>query len=236
MICKTFFMKNFLIRSFYKIRSRKRCILIIMGLLTFIAFIIVLRCYVPESSKVKDVNGNIYQTVLIGEQVWLAENLNTQTHTEGESWCYNDSEDFCEIYGRLYNWEAAKVVCPDGWRLPAESDWDKLANHFEGAEEAAKFLKADRYWGEKDLETLKALKEEESSLEHFHGLPGGHSVGGSFYDLGGASFWWSSSDLEGIAAAWARVMRFKSEELLRSPFGFEHGFSVRCIKEEVENG
>ena len=61
--------------------------------------------------------------VTIGEQVWIAENLNYPT-AEG-SYCYNDDPDNCDTYGRLYTWDAAREACPSGWHIPNadETSW-----------------------------------------------------------------------------------------------------------------
>ena len=68
-------------------------------------------------------DGKTYKTVKIGEQVWMAENLNYKAMG---SFCYEDDASFCEQYGRLYTWDVAQNVCPDGWRLPSESEWGAL--------------------------------------------------------------------------------------------------------------
>ena len=77
----------------------------------------------PKSTTAESYNDKEYKTVKIGAQVWMAENLNISA--DG-SYCYDDDPDNCNKYGRLYTWNAAQMICPNGWHLPSSNDWKSL--------------------------------------------------------------------------------------------------------------
>jgi uncharacterized protein (TIGR02145 family) len=131
-------------------------------------------------------DGKTYKTVKIGEQVWMAENLNYETAERSN--CYDDEEANCKKYGLLYELEAAKKACPSGWHLPSKAEWDKLVDFAGGKEIAGKYLKATSGWNE------NGNGEDKFG---FAALPGGSTYdGGNMFanNVGGSSFWWSSSE------------------------------------------
>ncbi len=97
--------------------------------------------FICGSSQIADISGNIYNTIKIGGQCWMAENLNIGTRIDGsndqsdnstlEKYCYNDSEDSCNLYGALYQWDeimqysasSSQGICPDGWHVPTDAEW-----------------------------------------------------------------------------------------------------------------
>ena len=115
---------------------------------------------VVNEGEVSDEDGNIYPTVQIGKQWWMASNLNTTTDPNGNpapGYCYGDEEENCLIYGRLYNWEqamngssaeGAQGICPDDWHVPTMGEWEVLINELGGSAAAGRALKeaGDEHW------------------------------------------------------------------------------------------
>ena len=136
--------------------------------------------------------GKTYKTAKIGTQTWLAENLNYEA--EG-SVCYDNNPDNCAKYGRLYDWETAMKVCPKGWHLPSNAEWDQLFRFVDGDTSsksphksltAGKHLKAASGWD---------INGNGTDYYGFSALPGGNGLpDGSFYNVGEKGLWWSTSE------------------------------------------
>jgi len=177
-------------------------------------------------------DGKTYKTVTIGEQTWMAENLD---YMVTGSKCYGDNLANCNKYGRLYDWNAAMKACPPGWHLPSNAEWDALYRTIDGtsgkenpykSETAGKYLKAKSGWN--------SYNEKSGNGEDNYGfaaLPGGlGNSSGGFSSLGNYGNWWSSTKYDGTRA----YNRFKSYKHDNAGWETETKsklFSVRCLQD-----
>jgi len=159
-----------------------------------------------------------YKIVQIGAQTWMAENLN---YNVSGSVCYYNSEAKGAEYGRLYDWETAKTVCPSGWHLPSDADWDKLINYVESnngcSSCAARYLKATIGWDGNDKYGFSALPGG-----------GGHSDG-SFLGGGSSGNWWSATETGVNAYSW--YMFYTNEDVYKDFYNKDRLYSVRCVQD-----
>jgi len=159
--------------------------------------------------------GQTYKTVVIGEQTWMAENLN---YNATGSKCYKDSTAYCEKYGRLYNWETAMKACPSsGWHLPSDAEWTKLIDFVGGSNIAGTKLKAISFRGTDNF--------------GFAALPGGAGIsGGNFSNVGNYGYWFSATE-DGANNAFNRSIQFAYESVGRNGGLKDLLLSVRCLKD-----
>jgi len=160
-------------------------------------------------------DGKVYATIRIGEQTWMAENLNYETTG---SWCGD-----CDVYGRMYNFEAALAACPPGWHLPSDKEWRTLINALGGEAIAGGKMKSDQLWN--------APNKGATNSSGFNALPAHYrTVDGKIRDAGFKAAFWTSDKIEDPAAAtWAL---YADKELIQNVGYYRSsGFSVRCVKD-----
>jgi uncharacterized protein (TIGR02145 family) len=121
--------------------------LFILGLISLFSLGLINQNY--QAGTVKDIDGNVYKTVKVGEQWWMAENLRVTRNPEGNpitSYFYRDDPDEYGKHGKLYTWavamdgsdkEKAQGIAPEGWHIPSISDWKELVEYLGGAEKVA---------------------------------------------------------------------------------------------------
>ena len=190
-------------------------------------------CSQPNNLFKDKRDGNVYRTVTIGGQTWMAENLNYEI---SNSWCYAESESDCDKYGRLYTWHAALKACPDGWHLASEEEWRELERYLGMSEEQiiTMYMRGDGM-GTK-LKNVNAWEstvanESEYDIFGFNALPGGFRlfIDGSFVDKGVRGSWWTSTP-DGKYAMRRSIFRDKTG-IDRDAATITNAFSVRCIKD-----
>jgi len=194
---------------------------------------------VQDGLTVSDIDGNIYNTVTIGTQVWMAENLKTTKYRNGdpipyisgETWhnltagaycIYDNNEDNRLTYGHLYNWYAAnddRNICPEGWHLPTMEEWATLSETGLEVKESG-----TSHWMSPNL-----CKPNASG---FNALPGGGCHwDGSFNGLSEYGWWWTASE-EDTERAWDTSMYYQNAGVSGwSNAEKYNGSSIRCIKD-----
>ena len=202
---------------------------------------------------VHDADGQVYKTVQIGGQVWMAENLNyrgAEPDTIGK--CYNNSADNCAKYGRLYSWAAAmgldtsyngrsafgqiqtprQGICPDGWHIPTREEWDVLTAAVGGGATAGKHLKSVAGWS--DCGVCGSGNPYLCwDTRGFAAAPGGYYGASSreFYDAGYRGRWWSADEGGAGSNAYYRYMYNVSERAeWKSDNTKSYLYSVRCVQ------
>lgn len=191
-------------------------------------------------------DGNDYQTVTIGTQVWMAENLAYLPNVVGPGtgsptspyyyvYSYNGNSvsaakgtSTYTTYGVLYNWPAAKNACPSGWHLPSDTEWTKLTTYLGGEFVAGGKLKESgtSHW---NWPNTNATNET-----GYTALPGGdRNYNGTFIfsHLGSYGSWWSATGSNAEGAAWYRGMNNIDIFVYRNYYNKEMGYSVRCVKD-----
>ena len=157
-----------------------------------------------------------YKWVKIGNQVWMAENLNYHT---GESWCYDQQKRNCKMFGRLYSREVAKNSCPKGWHLPNNEEWIALTDFLGGKDIAGGKMK------ESGTNIWSSPNTGATNSSGFSALPSGYRSGsGAFFGLLFGSYFWSSTKASG------RKLSYDIKTIYTYSFKTS-GASLRCIKD-----
>jgi len=179
-------------------------------------------------------DGKEYTYLVIGDQVWMGQNMNYALNDGEGSWCYDDDPASCEKYGRLYNWETAMEVCPSGWHIPSDDEWKTLEKSLGmDAEEADNGgWRMSGNVGYKMKSTTGW--QNDGNGDNSSGLdirPGaGRRVDGLYDLLGADAGFWSSSEPD-EENAWGRGFAFDRDGVFRH-FSLKHlSISVRCVQD-----
>ncbi len=196
----------------------------------------------------------VYNTVQIGDQCWMKENMNVgtmipkdQNMTDNgilEKYCYNNEPENCVTYGGLYKWNemmqyttiaGAQGICPMGWHIPTDDEWKSLEMYLGMSQSHADSV------GFRGTDEAKKMKTTTGWFSNgngtnssgFSALPGGFHYGdGTIWGLGWGGDWWSSTEYENITSrSWERSMVGNNDKVYRYFIAKGAGYSVRCIKD-----
>lgn len=214
----------------------------------------------PGTPTVEDYDGNVYHTVLIGEQCWMASNLNTTRNPAGATitrYCYNNDADNCEYYGGLYNWatvmngeassngnpSGVQGLCPDGWHLPSHAEWSELTNYLIDnytdiiSTNVGNKLKSCRQVDSPlggDCSTIEQPRWEAHDTHYGTNDFGFTALPGGHSNtnsyLGSRGYWWSSLQ-NNEYSAYYRSMSYSNGSVTSSDLNKSFGMSVRCVKD-----
>ena len=191
---------------------------------------------------VTDIDGNVYKTVKIGNQIWMAEDLKVIHYRNGDpihniersvdlskltsgEWCFSENK---LKHGNLYNWFAitdSRGIAPDGWHIPTYTEWSNLITYLGGESVAGERL---REAGVIHWESPNAGATNESG---FTALPGGARTHNLFDITCAAGYWWSSTDYNTDNARYFKIEIDESLSTCRSTREKGTGLSVRCIRD-----
>jgi uncharacterized protein (TIGR02145 family) len=208
----------------------------------------------PGMATVTDYNGNLYNTVQIGNQCWMKENLRTTKYNNGISipivpdnltwsmsltpamcWYNNDSTSYKQTYGALYNWYSVSAgsLCPVGWHVPSDSEWTILVNYLGGDNIAGGKMK------EIGILHWSSPNGDANNISGFTALPGGYRAdnSGAFIDMTNYGHFWSTTSYS-TYQAWFRTLRFGNGSINpdATSFNMRAGLSVRCVADQATAG
>ena len=213
-----------------------------------------------DTSTVTDIDGNTYQTIKMGDQWWMAENLKVRHYRNGDvipnvtddatwaglntgAYCaYDNNENNASTYGYLYNWHAVidiRNIAIAGWHVPSDDEWKELEMHLGMSQLEASY---HGYRGTNEGSKLagNASLWNDGNLENnaafgesgFNALPAGFrdSYSGLFYCLGRYAYFWLSTE-SSISDAWCRLLNYNSPEGARDYSDKQSGFSIRLVRD-----
>jgi uncharacterized protein (TIGR02145 family) len=205
-----------------------------------------------------DQDGNIYKTIKIGSQIWMAENLRTtkyrngnlvtnikdngkwRTTTDGAYCNYNNTYDLDTIatFGRLYNWYAVsdnRSIAPEGWHIPTDAEWTILITNLSDGNDAAGDTIVGAYLKEAGDAHWRSNSELGNPIADnrsgFTALPCGWHAGDGFGQTWAGTTFWSSTEYSDTQV-WIRSLISGFSFVLRGNYGYKSlGFPIRCVKD-----
>ena len=203
----------------------------------------------PGAPTVTDADGNVYPTVQIGDQCWMAENLNVGIQLDSlshqtnnsivEKHCYEDNPLNCETYGGLYRWNemmqysisdtaaigSTQGICPTNWHLPTDKEWQQLEVFLGMPEDEANSTSSSRG-------TDEGTQLLQNGISGFEALLGGYSIYQYSRYLNTDGYYWTATDNPDYnpSYSWNRIFKLDNSRVMRNYGAKSARLSVRCLK------
>jgi uncharacterized protein (TIGR02145 family) len=211
--------------------------------------------FTTTTGTVADAEGNIYNTISVGTQLWMAENLKATRYRNGDiigsttpatldisgesipayQWAYDGDEKNVAAFGRLYTYYAitdSRGVCPTGWHVPADDEWTTLTEYLitHNRPNIAKLMASQSDWVVSPVFDAAGWKQEYNNRSGFSAPPGGYRIAtGAFGALGYSGYWLSSTESDTDNVRY-RSLNNDEPKVTRYYDSKQAGFSVRCLK------
>ena len=197
--------------------------LIVMRIVLFLNCLVLVKLSVAQmpSQMLDTRDGRTYQTIIIDMELedgilvpreWMTQNLNYESPG---SFCYKGYAAYCEAFGRLYTWDEAVKVCPEGWHLPRMLEWTQIFKNYGGREVAAGALKEG---GESELNIT---------------MGGFGELDGTYIDVGVNGYYWGVDD-KNKQRSGLITFHLDADEIGTDPIGEHHKNSIRCVKDHEQ--
>jgi uncharacterized protein (TIGR02145 family) len=204
-----------------------------------------------------DQEGNIYKTIVIGSQEWMAENLKTSTYRNGDpiatnltdvewgntintqlgAWAYLNNDSLYECpYGRLYNFFAVadpRHICPAGWHEPTDAEWSELINYLDpNADGGNNYNLAATKLKCAGAQYWSSPNSSATNESGFSGLAiGNRNQYGQFFATDGEyAYWWTSSEFDSTTS-WVRFLNYNLNNAIRNVGAKQAGNPLRCLRD-----
>jgi len=228
--------------------------------ITGVLFLSVIGLISVHAQTVTDIDGNVYNTVTLGTQLWMKENLKTTKFndntsippvtgptewaalsTPGYCWYNNDAGSYKATYGGLYNWFAVNTgkLCPTGWHMPTYDEWTVLINYLTNnaygyagsGPDIAKSMASKSGWTIYSGAGSVGNDQASNNNSGFTAFPSGNrDVSGAFQEIGTGSYWWSSTEYT-PANAYLQYLLYDSFYCNWARGDKLAGYAVRCIND-----
>lgn len=210
----------------------------------------------PGAETVSDYDGNVYNTLKLGNQCWMRENLHSTHYADGSAiedyHSFMPNADYVSTYGYHYNWASVmhgadetdanpsgvQGICPDGWHMPSTSEWNQLIEHLRNSPNylskgwsnaIAKSLASATQWSSSTVNNAVGADYSLNNITGFTAMPAGIYNGSAVVEIYQTARFWSTS-IHASGSTISYLLSYDSPFLNLSPFNPESGASVRCVR------